>query len=127
MIKLFRKIRYDTIGKNETGKYLKFAIGEILLVMIGILLALQVNNWSENRKSSIASKEIYNNLLQSLKQDSTELKRIIEIQLRSTQSRRKIISTEFEDLQDEFNDEEIDQLIENIYNGAASFFPRYGV
>ena len=36
--------------KNKTGKYLKYAIGEIILVMIGILLALQVNNWNEQRK-----------------------------------------------------------------------------
>ena len=50
MIKFFRKIRYDLIEKNKTGKYLKYAIGEIILVMIGILLALQVNNWNENRK-----------------------------------------------------------------------------
>ena len=35
--------------QNKTGKYLKYAIGEIILVMIGILLALQVNNWNQNR------------------------------------------------------------------------------
>ena len=50
MIKFFRKIRYDLMEKNKTGKYLKYAIGEIILVMIGILLALQVNNWNEHRK-----------------------------------------------------------------------------
>ena len=50
MSKIFRKIRYDLMEKKKTGKYLKYAIGEIVLVMIGILLALQVNNWNENRK-----------------------------------------------------------------------------
>ena len=35
--------------KNKIGKYLKYAIGEIILVMIGILLALQINNWNNNR------------------------------------------------------------------------------
>ena len=49
MIKFFRKIRYDLMKKNKTGKYLKYAIGEIILVMIGILLALQVNNWNQQR------------------------------------------------------------------------------
>ena len=51
MIKFFRKIRYDLMEKNKTGKYFKYAIGEILLVMIGILLALQVSNWNEDNKS----------------------------------------------------------------------------
>ena len=50
MIKLFRKIRYELIEKNSTGKYLKYAIGEIILVVIGILIALSINNWNENRK-----------------------------------------------------------------------------
>tara|TARA_R110002051_G_scaffold313163_1_gene388974 strand:- start:6431 stop:6565 length:135 start_codon:yes stop_codon:yes gene_type:complete len=44
MIKFFRKIRYDLMGKNKTGKYFKYAIGEIVLVVIGILIALSINN-----------------------------------------------------------------------------------
>ena len=49
MIKFFRKIRYNLMSENKTSQYLKYAIGEILLVMIGILLALQVNNWNNHR------------------------------------------------------------------------------
>jgi len=56
MIKFFRKIRYDLIEKNKTGKYLKYAIGEIVLVVIGILIALQINNWNEQRKERIQEK-----------------------------------------------------------------------
>lgn len=48
MIKFFRKIRYDLMEKNKTGKYLKYAIGEIVLVVIGILIALQINNWNQS-------------------------------------------------------------------------------
>ena len=50
MIKFFRHIRQNLIMENKTSKYLKYAIGEIILVVIGILIALQVNNWNENRK-----------------------------------------------------------------------------
>lgn len=50
MIKFFRKIRLELMSKNQTGKYLKYAIGEIVLVIIGILMALQINNWNEGRK-----------------------------------------------------------------------------
>ena len=52
MIKFFRKIRYDLMAKNKTGKYFKYAIGEIVLVVIGILFALQINTWNENRKAT---------------------------------------------------------------------------
>lgn len=50
MIKFFRSIRQNLLSEGKIGKYLKYAVGEIVLVMIGILLALQVNNWNENRK-----------------------------------------------------------------------------
>ena len=50
MIKFFRKIRQNLLSEGKTGKYLKYAIGEILLVVIGILIALQINNTNELRK-----------------------------------------------------------------------------
>jgi len=52
MIKFFRKIRYDLINQNRTTKYFKYAIGEIILVVIGILIALQINNWNEEKKAN---------------------------------------------------------------------------
>jgi len=51
MIKFFRKIRYNLIEQNKTGKYFKYAIGEIILVVIGILIALSINNWNEEKKT----------------------------------------------------------------------------
>ena len=57
MIKFFRKIRYDLMEQNKTGKYFKYAIGEIVLVVIGILIALSINNWNEQYKDSIKEKE----------------------------------------------------------------------
>jgi hypothetical protein len=51
MIKFFRHIRKQLLGEGNTGRYLKYAIGEIVLVMIGILLALQVNNWNNDRSN----------------------------------------------------------------------------
>ena len=74
MIKFFRKIRYNLMSENKTSKYLKYAIGEIVLVVIGILIALQINNWNEEKKvnSSINSHLII--LKQNLKEDQTQLK-----------------------------------------------------
>ena len=58
MIKLFRHIRQSLIMENKTGRYLKYAIGEIVLVVIGILIALQINNWNESRKERLKEKAI---------------------------------------------------------------------
>lgn len=77
MNKFFRKLRYDFMGGNNTGKYFKYAIGEILLVVIGILIALQINNWNEERKSRINEKELYNRIILDLKLDEKRINEYI--------------------------------------------------
>ncbi len=58
MIKFFRRIRQNLLSEQKTGQYLKYAIGEIVLVVIGILIALQINNWNENRKDATKEQEL---------------------------------------------------------------------
>lgn len=53
MIKFFRKIRYNLMSENKTGKYFKYAVGEIILVVIGILIALQINNWKQKQNNKV--------------------------------------------------------------------------
>jgi len=79
MIKFFRKIRYDLMEKNKTGKYLKYAIGEIVLVVIGILIALSINNWNENRKTQNQLTIILYNLIDDLNDDLGYLNREAEL------------------------------------------------
>ena len=50
MIKFFRHIRQKLLSEGKTARYIKYAIGEIVLVVIGILIALQINNWNTNYK-----------------------------------------------------------------------------
>lgn len=78
MIKFFRKIRYDLMEKNKTKKYFKYAIGEIILVVIGILIALQINNLNETHKNKEQELITLENILQDLQNDKTGLKNIIE-------------------------------------------------
>ena len=71
MIKFFRRIRYQLMETGKTGKYFKYAIGEIILVMIGILLALQVNNWNEERKERKVEKTSLTSIYYSIADDSS--------------------------------------------------------
>ncbi len=87
MIKFFRHIRKSLLmenppaeGAGKTSKYIKYAIGEIILVVIGILIALQINNWNENRKYRNQEKQYINRLLIENKKNITtftnEIKRL---------------------------------------------------
>jgi len=64
--------------KNKTGKYLKYAIGEIVLVVIGILIALSINNWNENKKSENQLNNIYNEVESNLKSDLSNIDAVIK-------------------------------------------------
>ena len=67
MIKFFRKIRQNLLSEGNTGKYFKYAIGEIILVVIGILIALSINNWNQNRLNKDLESLYYNRLLEDIK------------------------------------------------------------
>jgi len=70
MIQFFRKIRQNLLSEGKTGKYFKYAIGEILLVVIGILIALSINNWNESRKNRKLVSAYKQSLIEDLMQDS---------------------------------------------------------
>ncbi len=82
MLKFFRAIRQKLIKEDNLKKYLIYAIGEILLVVIGILIALQINNWNENRKElakeQLILQSLENNLVFNLQELKTTLESTIE-------------------------------------------------
>ena len=71
MIKFFRKIRQKLLSENKFSRYLIYAIGEIVLVVVGILIALAINNWNINNANK--KEEIYylQKLKLNLQQDTT--------------------------------------------------------
>lgn len=82
MIKFFRKIRQQLLMENKTSKYFKYAIGEIILVVIGILIALQINNWNESRIEREKETKLISQLEIDLKKNREEiidLKKRLEI------------------------------------------------
>jgi len=78
MIKFFRHIRQNLIMENKTGKYLKYAIGEIVLVVIGILIALQINNLNEDRKENLKSKIYRDKIINDLIVDTLNINTLIK-------------------------------------------------
>lgn len=73
MIRFFRQIRQTLIQQNNMGKYVKYAVGEILLVMIGILLAVQVNAWYQNSQDRKVEHQLLLGLKNSITKDSMKI------------------------------------------------------
>ncbi|HCT55420.1 MAG TPA: hypothetical protein DF712_23485 [Balneola sp.] len=73
MFKFFRRVRQALLSESKFSKYLLYALGEIVLVMIGILLALQVNNWNEQRKLSRELDSFASAMIHDLENDITAL------------------------------------------------------
>jgi hypothetical protein len=91
MLTFFRKIRKKLANDNKPLKYMRYALGEILLVMIGILLALQVNNWNEERKDRIKEKELEIALQSDFKETKTRLQETIKQQQQVIDYSRQLI------------------------------------
>jgi hypothetical protein len=74
MIPFFRKIRKKMADDNKPMKYMRYAIGEIVLVVIGILIALQINNWNEDRKENNIENKILVEISNGLRQDLLDIR-----------------------------------------------------
>jgi hypothetical protein len=79
MIKFFRKIRQNLIRDNRLGKYLLYAFGEIILVVIGILIALQINNWNEHQKQITLESEYYCRLADDVTLDMEQMSNLLSL------------------------------------------------
>ena len=78
MIKFFRRIRFQLLDENKLIKYLLYAMGEIALVVIGILIALQINNWNENQKDLRNEIQLLEAIQSNLKEDEKNLESTLE-------------------------------------------------
>ena len=77
MIKFFRKIRKQLLSENKISKYLLYAIGEIALVVIGILIAVQINNWKNERQDREREKTYLIEIKANLNSDKKEIKKAL--------------------------------------------------
>lgn len=74
MIRFFSRLRYQLAAENRVAKYLRYAVGEILLVVIGILIALQVNTWNQKRIAGIEEKTILKNIHSEFLENNKSIK-----------------------------------------------------
>ena len=85
MFRFFRNIRQQLLAENKTVRYMKYAVGEILLIVVGILIALQLNNWNEDRGLKQRETSILNEIKGNIESNIVEIERdIIEISERIT-------------------------------------------
>jgi len=91
MINFFRKIRRKLADDNKPIKYMRYAMGEIVLVMVGILLALQVNNWNEERKQNNNGLNVLIKLKKEFIENQNLLKGIIPLHKRTEYSNNRLL------------------------------------
>tara|TARA_R110002073_G_scaffold319700_2_gene494514 strand:+ start:4351 stop:5088 length:738 start_codon:yes stop_codon:yes gene_type:complete len=123
MIKFFRKIRQNLLMENKTGKYFKYAIGEIVLVVIGILIALSINNWNENRKKETLKNEYKTALINDYTKDTIQINaRLLRNNLRIERINSigdSIVNGHYNNLESYyklFNNEFVGIRVTNVYN-----------
>jgi len=126
MIKFFRKIRYDLMEKNKTSKYLKYAIGEIVLVVFGILIALSINNWNSKRIQQQKERILLTELNKEFRANKIQLDSVLVSHNRSKKSNDYLLSRlPIKDV----NKENLDSLSIHIWHSGDTytFNPSSGV
>ena len=112
------------LTENKFSKYLLYAIGEIILVVIGILIALQINNWNETRKQSTSEKEFITSVKNDLKQDKAFIQAVIEI-IEPKIEAYKALNSDLPNLY--HNDRKsLDSIFQIYFNIQRTFYPISG-
>lgn len=122
MIKLFRKIRQKLLSENKFSKYLIYAIGEIVLVVIGILIALQVNNLNEQSKLNKQEKQVLNNLKQDFKHNHVEINKVLFDNKATIDSAFVILNNTGNKYKEGFS---INNMLGDV-TGTIHFYPKNG-
>jgi hypothetical protein len=124
MIKFFRTIRQDLLSDGKTIKYFKYSVGEIVLVVIGILIALQINNWNETRKQQEKEKEFITSVKSDLKQDRVFIQNIVEI-LEQKKEAYETLNRELL-IPNSNNRKLLDSFFKLYFSSQRTFYPIFG-
>ena len=122
MLRILRKIRFDAFTKNKVVKYLLYASGEVLLVVIGILIALQVNNWNEERKTVILEMEYLDLFKDELQTNIHQLERSIDYYSKNAINAKILVELSPDDL-NKLPADSLDILIRRAFIEGRKWFP----
>lgn len=125
MIKFFRKIRQNLLLENKTGKYLKYAVEEIVLVVIGILIALQINTWNDIKKDKVIEQELLTSLLEEFRANLKILENTIQLNERIYANTIKIGEFTGPSLAS-VPEKELSLLMVGAFKNEARFIPNLG-
>lgn len=117
-MKFFRKIRQQLFSESKFTKYLLYAIGEIVLVVIGILIALQINNWNETKKNSKKEAYLLKQLQKEFKSDSSHIANLAWLTRLKVEDGKKISS--FLEGESQMNSDSLVSFL--FFNGKALLF-----
>jgi len=126
MIKFFRKIRQKLLTEIKFSKYLIYAIGEIILVVIGILIALQINNWNETKKISNSETNYLNVLKLEFEKNQEKLQFAIKTNQNNLKSARKLSDLMSNDSTN-VTLTKLRSLILGVVNSEVQYRPNNGV
>lgn len=98
MIRLFRKIRHKLLSEDSYGMYILYASGEIALVVIGILLALQIDNWNEKKKTQTELDNILEEIREDLVRDTSSISNVLALRIQDFEAQTRVIRAIQDDL-----------------------------
>ena len=92
MARIFNRIRKDLLSAQKFRKYLVYAVGEIILVVVGILIALQINNWNQERQQTAEFYSVLSIIREELTQDTAEVAAVLDVYKKKEPIYRRVLN-----------------------------------
>ncbi|GAA4241996.1 DUF6090 family protein [Winogradskyella damuponensis] len=127
MITIFRKIRQNLVSDNKFSKYLIYAIGEIILVVVGILIALQINNTSNFNEQRKLEQEYLTSLQSEFKTNLTKINTAIQENEHRVQTLEKLLTLFDKKVLDTVSEQTVSHLLAPIFGSHINYAPSTGV
>ncbi len=127
MIKFFRKIRQNLLMENKTGKYLKYAIGEIVLVVIGILIALSINNFNNSRQERKIEQEYLLSLQTEFEINLAKINNSLKENKERVNAVENMLSLFDNNVLDTISNNQMSNILYSVFGGEAVYYPSTGV